>query len=58
MFLFQHYLVKCAMMLLSHVTPFLVIVVTRICGAWDVCKSKTCDHVGSIMLIMDALMDM
>ena len=38
--------------------PFLVIVVTRICGAWDVCKSKTCDHVGSIMLIMDALMDM
>ena len=45
-------------MLLSYVTPFLVIVVTRTCGAWDVCKSKNGDHIGSIMLMMDALMDM
>jgi len=38
--------------------PLLVIIVTRTCDAWDVCKYENDDHVGSIKWLMDALMVM
>jgi len=44
------------MVLLSYVN--FVIIVIRTCGTWDVGEVKSCDHVGRIMWLMDALMVM